>query len=123
MRFKGAISTRPRLERFDYEYEFGDNWIHNLRPEPLWMSGDRVLLAGNDVLSGTVSNLGVQGPQCNNRGGELADRMATEEMPMEFIVWLKPASLAKLSPWKKSQIRSLCEGNRIRGDRTFPSRG
>src|SRR5580693_5121435 len=40
-------------------------------------------------MSGTVSNLGVQRPQCNNRGGVWADRMATEERPMEFIVWVE----------------------------------
>jgi hypothetical protein len=40
-------------------------------------------------LSGTVSNLGVRRPECNNWGGVLADRTATEEARVEFIVWVE----------------------------------
>ena len=47
--------------------------------------------------------------------------MATEETPMEFIVWLKPASLAKLSPWIKSQnsIVVRVESHQRRSDFPF----
>jgi hypothetical protein len=37
-------------------------------------------------VSGTVSNLGVRRPECNNWGGVLADRTATVETRVEFIV-------------------------------------
>jgi hypothetical protein len=33
--------------------------------------------------------LGVSRADCNNWGGVLTDPIATEEMPMEFIVWVE----------------------------------
>ena len=40
---------------------------------------------------------GVQWLQCNNRGGVFADRMATEERPMEFIVCVETRLTGKMS--------------------------
>jgi hypothetical protein len=66
--------------------------------------------------------LGVSLADCNNWGGVLTDRIATEEMPMEFIVWVESRLAGKTLAVEEVAKFDRCASG-ISSYRAYSSRG